>query len=392
MSIFGDHPRFDPRPSLHGENTFSFLRRVSGNYWDQCRKLIDSWVSNFPDSDRSSLIGQLTSGDDHQFTSAFWELYLHETYRRDGWTITIHPSVPNAPTHPDFFVEKGDRAHYIEARCVYGDEDRAAQGRLNSIYAAVDKIDSGPFHLAVTAHRIGAMSPSSRKLTGDLEHWLQGLDPDKVNLSLGSENEDAFDWVLDDWRIRFVPIPRDPEVRGAPARRPIGLHMPPGAEFIDDIHPFRKALEKKGRHYGLLPYPLLIAIHTVRGFHGDSDTTQALFGTVGCQLDFQDPSREATPVITEQGFWRGKNAPRNSHVSGIILADTLHYGAVASIVPTYWPNPWATEEVTPLSLWSRINYANSTLNTAARIDPASLPYVHFDLPRDWPQGTAFERN
>jgi hypothetical protein len=59
------------------------------------RGLLIDWLAKVPEgSDRNALQGTLASRkNDESFESGFWELYLHEAYRRSGYTITIHPDV-----------------------------------------------------------------------------------------------------------------------------------------------------------------------------------------------------------------------------------------------------------------------------------------------------------
>jgi hypothetical protein len=72
---------------------------------------------NVPEgSGRNALRGTLASRkNDESFESGFWELYLHEGYRRSGYTITIHPDIPGASTHPDFLIEGHGSRFYLEA-------------------------------------------------------------------------------------------------------------------------------------------------------------------------------------------------------------------------------------------------------------------------------------
>jgi len=244
VSIFGTSPRTDPSPSKYTETTYTFLRRAAGPVWDQVRALIDDWMLNYPARDRASIEGRLRSGNDEHFISAFWELYLHEMYRRAGWAIEVEPDVPDARTGPDFLVSQDGMAYYVEARCTFERQASSGAGaRLQTIYDAVNEIDSGAFFLSVTAVRIGTQSPSTRQLRVDLECWLRGLDPDEITLSLSDNDPNRFDWQADDWQLVFHPVARSPATRGEPAGRPLGVFLPSEASFIDDVGSLRAALE-----------------------------------------------------------------------------------------------------------------------------------------------------
>lgn len=388
-SLFTPRIREDATPSKHGESTYQFLDRVAGAFWDQCRILIDEWLANYPESDGPALRARLRSGDDRVFTSAFWELYLHETYRRDGWTVQVEPTLPGVTTRPDFLVSKAGESYYVEARCTFEGSDRGAAARLQAVYASLDSINSGDFHLSVTTVRIGESSPSTRSLRRDLENWLHQLDPDAGDFTMGDDDPTRrFEWVKDDWHLIFHPIPRHASVRGIRAQRPLGVFVPEGAEFIDDIGSLRSALTEKGSKYGELAYPLVLAINIGSGFHDDSDTVQALYGTVGWKFDPASPAKDAVPVLTEPGYWGRPGQPAHTHVAGILLAEGFHYGRVAQYTPAFWPHPNAETSLDPLPVW---RVAQPGEEGTTYLDPASPSYLYFELPPDWPVGQPFAR-
>ncbi len=390
MSIFGAGPRTDTTPSRHTETTYTFLRRVAGPVWDQCRDLIDDWLATYPESDRASIVGRLRSGNDEQFTSAFWELYLHEMYRCAGWRIQVEPDVPGATTSPDFLMTKDGVSYYVEARCTFERrDDQGAGARLRDISTAVDQINSGPFHVGVTAVQLGGQAPSTRRLRNDLERWLHGLHPDTVGLSLSDDDPNRFEWRCDDWHLVFHPIPRSVEARSRPAQRPLGAFLPAEASVIDDIGTLRAALDDKVNKYGDLPHPLVIAINIGSGFHDECDTEQVLYGTVGWQIDLSNEDVEAVPVLTNEGFWGWPGKPARQHVAGVLLAEGVHYGRVAQYAPAYWPHPNAHVGVAPLETW-RVAEPGAEARTYS--DPAVPGHTHFGLPEGWPIGERFPRS
>lgn len=387
--LFGSRTRTDATPSRRDESTYRFLDRVAGSFWGQCRDLIDDWLSRYPELDRSGLCARLKSSDDRVFASAFWELYLHEMYRRDGWTIEVEPNLVDVTTRPDFLVSKAREKYYVEARCTFEGADRASTARLEAVYASLDSIDSGAFHLAVTTVRIGDVSPSTKSLRRDLELWLRQLDPDAGDYVLNDDDPTrSLEWVQDDWHLVFHPIPRRVEVRGVRAERPLGVFVPAGAQFIDDIGTLRNALGEKGSKYGNLAHPLVLAINVGSGFHDDLDTEQALYGTVGWRFDLEQPTSEPIPVLTEAGYWGRPGRPAHTHIAGLLLAEGLHYGRVAQYSPTFWPHPKAAQGIDAMPIWM---IAEPGAAGTARIGPAVPPHIYFALPSDWPQGERFPR-
>lgn len=387
--LFTSRSRLDVSPSQHGESTFAFLDRVAGPVWDQCRDLITRWLAEYPATDRVALRARLRSPDDRVFTSAFWELYLHEMYRRGGWTIEIEPIVPDSANRPDFLVSRDGQSYYVEARCTFEDADRGAAARLQAVYAALDSIDSGAFHLAVTPVQVGASSPSTRTLRRSLEDWLAGLDPDAEGYDLGlSGPMRRFDWTHEDWSLIFRPIPRRASIRDSRAERPLGAFIPDAATFVDDIGSLRDALLDKGSKYGALDHPLVLAINIGSGFHDERDTVQALYGTVGWRFDIDNADAEPIPVITRAGFWGPPGRPMRTHVSGVLLAEGLHYGRVGRYSPAFWPHPQAAERIKPLAVWRTARVGDEDVEYLAA---ERAPHVHFHLPEGRPLGDAFPR-
>lgn len=310
-------------------------------------------------------------------------------YQRDGWVVTVEPAVPGSPNRPDFLVSRGSSAYYVEARCTFEGADRGAAARLNTVYAAVDRIDSGDFHLAVTVIAVGQSSPPTRSLRRSLETWLSDLDADAFDFGLDlSDSSPRFEWTHEDWNLVFQPIPRRASARDSPAERPLGAFLPGAALFVDDVGSLRQALLDKGSKYGRLDHSLVLAINIGSGFHDNADTIQALYGTVGWTIDIANPDSEATPVLTEPGFWGRPGRPVRTHIAGVLLAEGMHYGRVAKYAPAFWPHPSPAEHIEPLPVW---RLALTDGDGITLVAPDRAPHDYFELPEGWPLGSPFPR-
>jgi hypothetical protein len=115
--IFDLIKRTATAPAGHAEPAFDFLNRIAGDYWVHPRQLLQTWADRIADSsDYQELRQRFRSRDDEEFRSAFLELYLHECLVRAGYSVTIHPRVPNGSRRPDFLAERGDERFYLEAK------------------------------------------------------------------------------------------------------------------------------------------------------------------------------------------------------------------------------------------------------------------------------------
>ena len=381
ISTFGD-THSDPSPGRMLESTYEFLCRVSGDGWDQCRILIEEWLAHCPASARHDVVQRFQSRDDRQFTSAFWELYLHEMYRCDGWTVETHPDVTGVRTHPDFLVSKGGTSYYVEATCVFeGRNDNGASARLNTVDDAINKIFSPDFYLVRISERIGTKPLATKELRKSLEEWLAHLDPDEGDYSPSDPRpEHQFEWEYDDWHLAFRPMPRSPAFRGDTSSRRIGVsyddsisHKDNGAEELS------AALHKKGRKYGNLP--LLIAVNQASGDKTDWNTWEALYGT--CTEYVGTPGQGQTLGLIKPGYWGSLALPEHRHVAGLLMAEGVHIWRVAEYAPAFWSHPYTTEPIKPLSLW---RVASPDMNHTQYSNPLVTPYDHFGLPAQWPGG------
>ncbi len=182
MTIFGSSERTDPSPMRHGENLHAFLDRCADPFFAAVRDTLEDWMSRVPPEHRQGLVGGFTSSQTKEaFSSAFWELYLHEMYLRCGYKVTIHPPLPNASKRPDFLVEGRDERFYVEAVQVGTSHADVGEGRrLADVHAVLDHERTKRFSLSLSYEEVGARPLATTELRKTLREWLAGLDADAV--------------------------------------------------------------------------------------------------------------------------------------------------------------------------------------------------------------------
>lgn len=99
MALFEHRPQSDQSPKFHLETQYEFLDRAAGPYWNEVRALLNAWYDRIPLRAQADMAGSLRSGVASQFQSAFWELYLHEQFHRQGFDICYQPEFPR-PVKP----------------------------------------------------------------------------------------------------------------------------------------------------------------------------------------------------------------------------------------------------------------------------------------------------
>lgn len=386
--VFSDRERTDPSPSGHNESTAAFLDRVAGAYWDQVRELIETWVAKLDVSARPDIVGRLRSPDYPQHASAYWELYLHETFIRSGFQVTVHPAVAGSSRQPDFLVTRGSEAFYVEAKCLVSKTpDPGASARTKRLYDALDSIHCPDFFLQIDVNRVGSADLPAKALRRKLEEWVGALVPDSIVVDDHyCEFGPRFLWSEAGWELEFRPFPIPADMRGGPDHRPLGIFGPIEAAWINDDVSLKSALRAKGSAYGDLDLPLIIAINSFAFSHGDFDAMNALYGTEQFTISLQDRDAPPVPSRKPDGYWLA-GTWAHQHVAGVLIGRSIaEYRPTA--VPTFWIHPEPKECVRPLPVW---RVAEPVVDHIEYREPGVPIRTLFELPEVWPIGKAFPR-
>jgi hypothetical protein len=117
-----------------------------------------------------------------------------------------------------------------------------------------------------------------------------------------------------------------------------------GGGIISPHRDLRAALETKSKRYGALDKPYVIAVADGKDQFFSKESirsalTEAVFGDEIVQF------KDGVPQIrhTKNGFWHGKDGPRNRHVSGVLLLPETGLWKLREEKwqPLLAVNPWA---------------------------------------------------
>lgn len=313
-----------------------FLGKSVDPYFVAVRSLLQDWLHHAPDRQRGDWEARL-KGDDGPFESAFWEIYLHEVYRRSGYDVLCHPEVPSSQHRPDFLIDGGDEPFYLEACTVQRpDALRARDNRLDVVYQALrSHMVDLPFRVWLSQRAVGASSPSTADLAAAIVRWLQTLDYTAVRRDYdagGVTSVPVTLWDSGGWELelRALPGPADEEhplVTGWGDAEP---------SLVENAAPLLKALERKVNRYGFLDHPLVLAVLASTRFEtAPYDIERALYG-----LHLPHPPDEVpdSSSLQADGFWINGRGLRRKHVPQVITAahlSPLHITAQ----PILWPHP-----------------------------------------------------
>lgn len=125
-------------PSTGKEKTHEFFEREGRPEAAPIRHWIEHWYDQLPADKQPDIRGRMRSGDDDQFTTAYFELQMFAMLKRMGYDITVEPRLADGRYTPDFLARRGDEAFYLEATvCGYGAGELQA---TKNEYDAVEKI------------------------------------------------------------------------------------------------------------------------------------------------------------------------------------------------------------------------------------------------------------
>ena len=387
--LFDSIERTDTNPRYDAEPVSAYLNRSASPEEARIRELIEGWMCHYPGMDTADILSRLRSKDDSQFLSAFFELYVFTLLRCLGYGIQVHPDLPMADgRRPDFLVRKANTQDFI-VEVVWvtdkSEEAMAAEKRANVVYESINKLECADFFLAIRIEGAPGTPPPGRRLRDQLSRWLHTLDYEQVSEQFevgGFERVPKHAFCHDGWNITFFPIPKSAEHRGSPTIRPLGMYMHE-ARWVDSKTPIREAVVGKGKRYGELHKPYVIAVNADVFHLDDDDVVQALFGTRSIVIpDHRNPALKPYERRNPDGAWTALSGARHKRVSAVLMADSITPWNVASHDLRLFHNPWAKLPCTDvLSALPQATLKGNLISFDSGLHPREV----FGLPEHWPQ-------
>ncbi|UUY01588.1 hypothetical protein LRS13_12680 [Svornostia abyssi] len=353
------------------------------------RDLMDRWFRVYPAEHAADLRGRLSSGDNSQFHSAWFELYLHALHRKLGFDVVVHPTMADVSTRPDFRLVRDGASVLMEATIVGDGRHDGREGRRNRVVAAIERTLSPDFGVALSIKAEDASAPAMRGIRRGLERWLGSLDwtAEREQMTRDPEGLPRRTFATGGWLFEFKAIPRPPHRRDD--SQPIVLVGPSDGGSWDHPHDVRARLDEKAKKYGVASNEaVLVALRIDRMGLTDSDLAAALFGPTIGRFDPDRLVVESTGNRGE-GFWSCDGLPRNQRIAGVLVYDIeLRPWSVTRAAPTLWHRPSAGEDL-PVLPWRTATLRDAqiaiTEPTAAPADFLDLPDAEqFSSPDQWP--------
>lgn len=383
--LFTNRQRNDSSPQRSNESDFNFLDRSADEAVDQIRELLEGFIAHYPQDAVPELTRRIQGADGHQFSSATFELCLHEYFLRQGMKLTLHPELPNGSAkQPDFLVECPDGQRlYVEAKSPpqKSATERAADARKNVVLEALNNMRHPDFMLSINSKGSPKTPPSSKNLVGRVREWLDQLDPDDLMAPDRLMRVSPLRWEHEGWRLILLPLPivKDRRGMGLPS---LGIQASLRRR-IDRSTPIREAVRAKSNYYGDLDLPLVVAVSFDSFRLQETDEVRALFGDVP---EEQSSSGLITgSVPPRDGAWMGANGARGGRGSGAWIFSNLRPDTVARARDVLYLNPTANHPVPDSFLtMSHASVVEGSIQHTKGIGLAGA----FNLPFGWPVSRA----
>lgn len=281
------------------------------------RENLNSWFADYPAEDAAEMKARLLKTNDATHYGAASELFVFALYRRAGFRVTVHPSVPGTERRPDFLVEDGATG-YVEVLTLLDDAENETERKLlDDLRHHLDQMPAGPFLICISPNEPLKNTPPLARIRRSVEEWLGSLDPESVPRPYHPETAPSLDFVEDGFDLTFHALPGANLKDGTGV---VGALMGRAQVLIGKDRLRSRLAKKSGSAYGELEEPLIIAAVS-RGILVQPETfMEALYGTSA--VDFlSSESGEVTTRERRKGdgfFGHGPSGPKNKRVSAVL--------------------------------------------------------------------------
>jgi hypothetical protein len=347
MKLFEDKNRSHQKPATHNENTYDYYDRSARNDVAKVRDVLNSWFDNYPIEEKTELKGRLKK----TFSSAFYELFIFNLFKNQGFDITIHPLVPNSSKRPDFLLSKNGIEFYLEAKVAKGEseEQGSLKKRINQIYDSLNTIKSPNFFLRIEKLNLKSkLQPATKQIRNRIESELTNFDADKVTRRIQAYGFDGSPKILiEDNNLQLVIslIPKDSKHRNLEGR-PIGVYLH-DAYMGGETEFIKTSFTKKANRYGKLDKPYIVGINSIgKNFSGDFDVMNVVWGTLALSWSDDSNNNDEKLVRLRDGLFMSEKGPIFQNVSGILINNVMEFNLAVS---HHWliKHPFADNELAP---------------------------------------------
>ena len=321
--LFEDKERTEHRPAWNIENQYDFYDNSNSELISQIRDTLNDWYKYYPDSEKSELKKRLQTS----FSSAFYELFLHEFFRRQGFVLEPHPILPNTTKRPDFLVCGHGLEFYLEAKESTGQskKDSVIEKTKNQLFDQIDKIKSPNFYFIIEELVLkGTNQPNGNKVIKYIESKLPEYDYDKlaeIFQQSGLNNLETIEYEDYELKLLISLNLKSPMQRDKGGSRTICEISPEVYYDYTDSY-IKSSIEKKATRYGVLDKPYLICVN-LSGEKGNSSDSimNAVFGNFQISSSTNSTDNDVSYSRAKDGIFLNSIGPKFTRVSAILITN-----------------------------------------------------------------------
>lgn len=340
--LFKSKDRDFTGPADYGESDWRYYNRSGRPDVAKIRVKIEEMLANYPEEHLPVLVDRLKSQNNDVFTSAMFELILHEMLIKSGHTIlAIEPEISTGDKRPDFFVKAPDgEKFYLEALSYakFRQDKKAGNSIQDEFRNAANEIDCN-YYLDVKFTGLPKQHPSQKKFKHTLQAWANDLTDDE-----DQAKAKPFIWKGNGLKVVANVLLKkvDPDSRNIGFEFYTPVVVPPDGCL-------KLALKGKMKKYGELDLPLCIAISPHKLFVNFDECLNALFGDPAVAFDPDDIQGSVHNVRGENGLWRSK-AGRYTRCSAVLFFKDLTEWSMAKQAGKLIHHPEARQPLTGSAL------------------------------------------
>ncbi len=381
LTLFDDIVRTDHRHSKRARSAFDFLNTSAWSACHNMRDTLEQWFEQYPVISKNDLRSRFRKRDaNHE--SAFFELFLHEVFRRLELSPEVHPESPSSRGRPDFAITSGSGSlYYVEANVVGLRGFMAKDPLEDEVFDAIDDLAvERPTRIALDARTCGTLSqsPPVRRIKAKVRQWVDRID-EEYRVPGRIEAEPSIRISHDEWSLNLAAFHRFDH----DSKRMIHLGPSKGGVLNDDVA-LRKNVLAKAKQHRDLDRPLIVAMNTQSGFQDRDDELSALFGQEAVSWREDAHGNVVTlPYVTRQpdAVWRNRGGRRYSRLHGVLFFRGARPSTAHSVTSHLYVNPYIQADVPP----ELLQLGSARVRSREMRWEAGMPLGDLlDLPEDWP--------
>ncbi|RZK42630.1 MAG: hypothetical protein EOO90_06215 [Pedobacter sp.] len=341
MTLFDIKERGLEGPAAYNSNAYAYYNDSARSDVAIVRETIGAWFDQYPQEEKEEMKARFKVS----FDDTFYELYIYTLFSSLGYTLTVHPEIPNTLKRPDFKAKKGSELFYIEVKCItmLSQTEKGQKNRENVLLDGLNQIDASNFLLNLRKITFKDQSqPSNKLIIRFFNDAICKIDPDQYEQELGAVGYSGIQPIVyEDERvlISLTLFPKSKNKRGINSRA-IGSH-PFVTQIGNDSDSIRTALESKATRYGKFGAPYVICINKQSISLDIIELQESLYGSMAVSWSTNPADRDERLVLSGNGFFGSSKNKKFTRVSGVYLTNANTANLVTTADHAFRHNPFA---------------------------------------------------